>query len=63
MFHPFPLRGEAAGPVQPVYGAVEGGVGVAEVGGHQGGVVQVGQGCVGMGGAGVEDGLGQGCQF
>ena len=48
MFHPLAFRSEAAAAVEAVYGAVKGGVGLAQVGWHQIGVVQVGQDCTGV---------------
>ena len=53
MFHSLAFRGKAAGPVEAVYGAVKGGVGLAQVGRHQVQIVQISQGSARMGGAGT----------
>lgn len=63
MLHPFPVRGETGGAVKPVDGAVKVGMGAAQVGGHQVGVVKRGQRRPGMRRAGVKDGLGERFQF
>ena len=60
VFDTLAVAGETGGAIQSVEGAVEGGVGGAQGGGHQVGVVEVGQRRAGMGSAGVEDGLGEG---
>ena len=57
------FRGEAAGPVEAVHGAVEGLVRPTQVGRHEVGVVEFRQRCARMGGAGVEHGLREGFQF
>ena len=48
-----------AGPVEAVHRAVERLVRAAEVQRHEVPIVEVREGCVGVGGAGVEDGLGE----
>ena len=63
MFDPRAFGGEGGWAVQAVHGAVEACVGAAEGWGHEAGVVEVRQGCVRVGGAGVEDGLGQRLQL
>ena len=55
----FALGGEAPAAVEPVHGAVESPMGASQPGRHQVGVVEVRQGRVGIGCAGVEDGLRQ----
>ena len=62
MFDALAVGGEGAAAVESIDGAVEGLVCFAEVGGHEVGVVEVGQRCVGMVGAGGEDGVGVGCE-
>ncbi len=58
--HPAGVVGLAFVGVGGVYGFVELLVGFAEGGWHGQGVVEVGEGCLGEAGAGVEDGLGGG---
>ena len=57
MLGAFTLRGEAGPAIEPIHGAVDSLVGAAEVGGHQVGVVKVGQRRVRMGRASVQDRL------
>ena len=63
MFHAFPFGSEASRAVAPIHGAVQGPVRPAQVGRHQVGIVEVGQRCPRMGGAGGEHGLRQRLQF
>ena len=57
MLYPLAFGCEPATAIEPVHGAVEGLVGLAEVGWHEVGGVEVGQRGVRMCGAGVEYGL------
>ena len=60
VFDTLAVRCETGGAVEAVHGAVEGRVGGAQIGGHQ--VVECGERGTWMGGAGVEDGPGEGEQ-
>ena len=53
------LGGKLARPVEAIHRAVERLVRAAEVRRHEVRIVEVGEGRVGVGGAGVEDGLGE----
>lgn len=55
----FAVGGEGLGAVAAFYGAIEALVGLDEFGGHEEWVVELGEGGVGVEGAGVEDGLGE----
>jgi hypothetical protein len=63
MLHPFTVGREPGGAVKPVYGAVERGMGGAQIGGHQIRVVKIGKRSTGMGGAGIKHGLRKGVEF
>ena len=63
MFDAFPFGREACWAIESVHGAVEGLVRPAKIGRHQIGIVEVGQGGVRMGSAGVEHGLRYRLQF
>ena len=51
------------GAVEAVHGAVKGGVRGAQGGRHQDAITEGGEGRAGMGGTGVEDGLGKTGEF
>ena len=59
MFDALAFGREAFGAIEPVHGAVEGLVRPPQAWGHQVGIVEVGQRCARMGGAGIKDGLRQ----
>ena len=63
MLDTFAVGGETGGAVEAVNSAVEVTVGAAQVRGHQVGVIEIGQGRAGMGGAGGQDGLREGVEF
>ena len=63
MFNPFAIRRETGGAVKPVNGTVKRCVRGPQVGGHQIRVIKIGEGGVGVGGAGVQHGLTEGIEF
>ena len=58
MFDAVAVGGKAAAAVESIDGAVEGLMCFAEIGGHEDGIVEVGQRFVGMVDAGGENGVG-----
>ena len=63
VLYPFAFGSEPGAAIELVYGAVEGLVGLAEIGWHGVGIVEVGQRGVRVGNAGVEYSLCQRHQF